>query len=178
MKGTTDELLATVDELLDLVNPLATNHHPPDGNQFLNIFEGIYRRNVFSLLSVRFLATKNELFGDKALDLVRAMIEDTVAIEYMVAFGKRRLARKFKRFLSVQMHEELEFVRRLGLNPVGLLGFSVEDIKDIDRKYKKVKKEFTHRPSGTDLHSWIGMDVDKMLVILAEAIKSKKKSTK
>lgn len=174
MEGTYSDLTTTADKLIKILKPLADNHHQPNGNWFLAVMEGIYRRNYLGLIAIRYLAN-NKIFGDKALDLSRAMIEDTVSVEYMIAFGKRRLARKFRRFFAVQVHQDAEFMTKLKQDPQKVLPGI--DLKQVERDYKKVKAEFTHS-SGTDMHSWVGKTVDKMLLELKGLMESGKKRLK
>lgn len=169
MEGTVEELKSITDRLIDATRPLAESFPKIKGKPFLGIMAVIYRKNFFTLSSIRYLAEKPE-FGDKALDLARSMIEDVVSVEYMLANGKDNLARKFRRFLWVQLHQESEFMKTLGNDP-GKLGI---DMDEVNKEYLKVKKEFTHKPSNTDLHSWLGMDVDKILESLEVNIKSDK----
>lgn len=174
MQGTFGELTSTADELIKILKPLADNHHQPNGNWFLAVMEGIYRRNYLGLIAIRYLAN-NKIFGDKALDLSRAIIENSVSVEYMIAFGRRRLARKFRRFFAVQVHQDAEFMTKLKQNPQRVLP-SI-DLKQVERDYKKVKLEFTYKP-GIDMHSWIGKGVDKMLLELKDLMESGRKRLK
>ena len=164
----TNYLQSVVDELLDATHPLAEVHPlPKSDDDFLRVIEATYRRDTFTLLAVSYLS-RNVSLADSAMDLVRKMIEDTVSIEYMIANGKDDMAKRFKRFLWMQLHQDTEFLKTTGAD-FKLLGVE-EKLSEIEEKYKEVRPDFIHKPSGEDLRSWIGKDVETML----EELKQKK----
>ena len=65
------------------------------------------------------------------MDLVRKMIEDTVSIEYMIAKDKDGMARKFKRFLWMQLYQDTEFLKTTGADFIQL-GVN-EKLSDIEK---------------------------------------------
>ena len=91
-KPTTKELKALIDELLKTVHQLAVDY-PVKTNDFLKILVGIYRKNVFTLYSIRRLSDE-AMLADSTLDLCRGMIEDAISVEYIIAKDKVEMARK------------------------------------------------------------------------------------
>lgn len=163
----TSYLQNVVDELLDATHSLAETHPAPNkGDDFLRVLEATYRRDTFTLLAIAYLS-RNISLADSAMDLVRKMIEDTVSIEYMIANGKNDMAKRFKRFLWMQLHQDTEFLKVTGAD-FKLLGVD-EKLSEIEEKYKEVRPDFIHKPSGEDLRSWIGKDVETMLEELKAA---------
>lgn len=165
-KPTTEEFKKLVDELLEAVQLLAKSY-PEKTNEFLKILVGIYRKNVFTLYSIRWLANQPFL-SDSTLDLARSMIEDTISVEYMIANDKEEMAKKFQRYLWVQLHQTAEFMKTIGQDASkNALKF---DIEKIEKEYQAVKKEFTHysKAGESDLRSWIGKDIEALMKELYE----------
>lgn len=157
----TDYLKNVVEELLKATHPLAEAHPlPKGGDKFLRVIEATFRRNTFTLLAIAYLSRQEQL-ADSAMDLARKMIEDTVSIEYMIANGKEELADRFQKFYWVQLHQDTEFLKTTGAD-FKALGVE-ENLSSIEQKYQKVKADFVHKPSGEDLKSWIGKDVETLL---------------
>lgn len=157
----TDYLKNVVDELLDATHSLAEAHPlPKDGDNFLRTIEATFRRDTYTLLAIAYLA-KHEQLADSAMDLVRKMIEDTISIEYMIANGKEEMAKKFQKFYWVQLHQDTEFLKTTGAD-FKALGVE-ESLLSIEKKYQNVRADFIHKPTGEDLRSWIGKDLETML---------------
>lgn len=165
-KLTTEEFKKLTDELLETTQSLAKSY-PEKTNEFLKILVGIYRKNVFTLYSIRWLANQ-PMLSDSTLDLARSMIEDTITVEYMIANDKEKMAKKFQRYLWIQLHQVSEFMKTIGQdaskNELQI------DTKKVDKKYQVVKKEFTHysKVGATDLRSWTGRDVETLIKELSE----------
>lgn len=154
-------------ELLECTHPLAELHpNPENGTAFLRVMESTFRKDYLTLLSISYIAEHIEL-ADSALDLVRKMIEDVISVEYMILNNKEEMAIKFQKFLWVQFHQNLEFIKSLGLD-AGVLNLD-QQLEEVDTEYQKVKEEFTHKPTGTDLRSWAGKDIETMLRELKNA---------
>lgn len=161
MKITTEELQNIVNDLLDATHPLAESHPlPTHQSTFLRILEFTFRRNYFRLLAIHKLCMNKEL-ADSALDITRSMLEDVISIEYMIAKGKKEMAEVFKDFLWVQMHQNLEFFKILGRDPKEI-GMEVNE-EEIEKNYQRVRPNFIHKPTGKDLRSWAGKEIEKML---------------
>ena len=160
-KPTTEEFKKLVDELLEVTQPLAKSY-PEKTNEFLRILVGIYRKNVFTLYSIRWLSNQ-PMLSDGTLDLARSMIEDTISVEYMIANDKEEMAKKFQRYLWVQLHQVSEFMKTIGQdaskNELQI------DTDKVDKEYQAVKKEFTHysKTGESDLKSWIGKDIETLM---------------
>lgn len=164
---TTNDLKKVVEDLLKATKALAEAHPlPKNKDKFLRIIEATYRRNTFTLLGISYLSEKSFL-ADSAMDLVRKMIEDTISIEYMILKGKEEMAERFSKFIWMQFHQNMEFLKTTGANFADL-GLA-EKPQEIEKKYQEVKAEFTHKPTNTDLRSWVGKDVESMLEELKEA---------
>lgn len=162
----TNDLRKVVEDLLDATHDLAESHPAPKkDDEFLRVLEATYRRDTFTLLGISFLS-QNILLADSATDLVRKMIEDTISIEYMIAKGKQEMAKKFRRFMWMQLHQNTEFLKTTGAN-FDALGLSSKR-DEMEKKYQEVRLEFIHKPTNTDQHSWVGIDVEKMLKELKE----------
>lgn len=165
-KPTTEEFKKLVDELLEATQLLAKSY-PEKTNEFLKILVGIYRKNVFTLCSIRWLADQ-PMLSNSTLNLARNMIEDTISVEYMVANDKEEMAKKFQRYLWVQLHQVSEFMKTIGQD-VSKNELQI-DTKKVDKEYQAVKKEFTHcsGASESDLRSWIGKDIETLIKELYE----------
>jgi hypothetical protein len=165
-KPTTDELKKLVDELLKATHLLAESY-PDKTNEFLKVLVGIYRKNTFTLISIRYLANQ-QFLSDSALDLARNMIEDTISVEYMIAIDKEKMAKRFQRYLWVQLHQVTEFMKTIGQdaskNELQI------DVEKVEKEYQAVKKEFTHysKAGESDLRSWIGKDIETLMKELYE----------
>lgn len=165
-KPTTEDFKKLVNELLEATQSL-TKSYPGKTNEFLKILVGIYRKNVFTLYSIRWLANQ-PILSDSTLDLARSMIEDTISVEYMIANNKEKMAKKFQRYLWVQLHQVSEFMKTIGQdaskNELQI------DTKKVDKEYQAVKKEFTHysKTGESDLRSWIGKDTETLIKELYE----------
>jgi len=151
---------------LEVTQPLAKNY-PEKTNEFLKILVGIYRKNVFTLYSIRWLSNQ-PMLSDSTLDLARSMIEDTISVEYMIANDKEEMAKKFQRYLWVQLHQVSEFMKTIGQN--ASKNELQIDTDKVDKEYQAVKKEFTHysKTSESDLKSWIGKDIETLMKELYE----------
>ncbi len=159
------DLKKVLDDLLDATHALAEAHPAPQNetDEFLRVLEATYRRDTFTALAISYLAEKLSL-ADSAVDLVRKMIEDTISIEYMIAKGKQEMAKKFKRFMWMQFHQNKEFLKTTGAN-FEALGMAHKS-EEMEKKYLEVRPEFIHEASESDLRSWIGneaKDVEDML---------------
>jgi hypothetical protein len=160
-KPTTEEFKRFVGELLDATQSLVKSY-PEKTNEFLKILVGIFRKNVFTLYSIRWLANQ-PMLSDSTLDLARGMIEDTISVEYMIANDKEKMAKKFQRYLWVQLHQVSEFMKTIGQDA------SKNELKidtnKVDKEYQKVKKEFTHysKSGESDLRSWTGKDMETLI---------------
>lgn len=80
----TTTLQKIADDILTAVRPLAMAY-PENSTQFLRVLMCIYRKNVFTLSAIRYL-TNHTIFGDSALALSRKLMEDMVAVEWMLLF--------------------------------------------------------------------------------------------
>ncbi len=155
----TRDLQKMADDIIDATEPLA-KFYPEKLNEFLKVLVGIYRRNLFTLVGIRYLTNRSKL-GDSALDLARKMIEDTVSVEWMILKGKEEKAKQFQGYLSVQLNRDLEFMRALGVDPA-TSGLNI-DVGKVEKDYEKVKREFTHYSGKGYWQSWAKTNVEQMI---------------
>lgn len=124
--------------------------------KFLNVLLGIYRLSFATLRDIYYLSGQQET-GSSALDLTRKIIEHGIAVEYMIMKGKEEMAERFQKYLWVQVHDEMEFLKSIGQNLTDLdndLKSGVEDAeKEFNSLNQKTKKDKT----------WAGRSVDEML---------------
>lgn len=157
----TNDLRSIAQELLKATHPLAEAHPAPKSRDpFLRVSEATYRRNTFTLLAIEELSRK-PYFADSAMALMRKMLEDLISIEYMIANDKQAMAKRFQRFMAVQLHQNTEFLKDTGAN-FAAAGIA-EKPEEIEKEYQKVREEFIHPATKQDLRSWIGKDIETLL---------------
>lgn len=130
--------------------------------KFLVVLLGIYRISFATLRDIDHLAG-NEGAGPSILDLARKIIEHGISVEYMLWKGKEEMAGRFQDFIIPQMHEELELLKLIGLDPGTLTPDLQIGIEDTEKKYaalsENTKKDRT----------WAGVSFEGMLQALTTA---------
>lgn len=150
-----DEATTLLEELTKVTIPLAETHPLPDnGSQFLRVLEGTYRRNNIRMQSIRLLC-QHPITANNALELVRNMTEDVICIEYMLANDKNALADKFFKYEAVQLHDDLEYNRNLGI-PINDEQFPDAEER-IEEKYAELPNRLKSRKN------WAAKSVEEML---------------
>jgi hypothetical protein len=130
--------------------------------KFLLVLLGIYRISFTTLRDIDHLVAE-EGAGPSILDLTRKIIEHGVSIEYMLWKGKEEMAGRFQEYLTVQMHEELELLKSIGVDPTTL---STELQIGIDGTEKK----YVALPADTKKdRTWAGLSFEGMLQALTTA---------
>lgn len=163
-KITIDEIKTLMDKLLEATHSLAKSHPTAEKDKFyIRVIEGIFRRNTFTFLAIRYLAN-NPPLADSAEVLTRKMIEDLISIEYMLLGDKEKMAKQFQDFIYIQIYQEIEQRKTLGYNIP-----SEEDMKKLLARTEKLKQQYWHKKSNSFMHSWSGKSAEQMWHQLAKA---------
>lgn len=151
----------SLNELLEITHDLVNgNPVPQESGQFLRLLEGTFRRNYIRLQAVQEL-TKEVTTTHAAVEITRNMIEDVVGIEYVRVKGAEKYSKQFFDYLYVQLHQDLEFYRSLGID---IDNEQFPDTEEhIERAYKKVPSKLKNR------NNWSGLQVEKMLEKIKDA---------
>lgn len=163
-KLTLEKTKELMDRLLEATNILARSHPKVDKKyHYIRVLEGFYCRSTFTFLGIRYLSNQPSL-SDSAGVLARKMIEDVIAIEYILLEGKEKMAKRFQDFLYVQAYQEIEQRKKLG--------YEIPPEKEMTKLLKRLEKlklQFWHKPSNQFMRSWSGKDFEKMLIDIARA---------
>lgn len=130
--------------------------------KFLNVLLGIYRVSFTTLRDIYYLSSFEEA-GSSALDLARKIIEHGITVEYIIMKNKEEMAERFQKYLWVQAHDEIKFLKSIGRNPADLnkeLKLGVVEAEKIYNAFnQETKKDKT----------WAGKSIDEMLKGLYDA---------
>lgn len=155
---TTQEVTNSLYNLIEITLPLANaNPVPQEGTQYLRLLEGLFRKNNIRLQSIHMLS-QHPATSNTALEIVRNMAEDVIGIEYVFANGKEKMAKKLFNYLPVQLHNELEFAKKIGIE-TGDDEFP-ETEKKIMQDYSKLSASVKRRKN------WAGISFEDMLANL------------
>jgi hypothetical protein len=149
-----------IDELLEITHPLV-EQYPNGKTHFLKIFVGVYRRANHNFQAIRCLAEKNHLASPSYI-LTRSLIEDVIAIEYMLITDREAKAKKFQDYEWIQSLDDATYFQEHHIE---------EDDPDIKLAIEKirsnadsVKQPFIYNKKTGELNkSWDGLQVDGML---------------
>lgn len=124
--------------------------------KFINVLLGIYRVSCSTLRDIYYLS-QNEESGASALDLNRKIIEYGITIEYMIWKGKEKMAEKFQKYMHVEIHHEIEFLKSIG-----------QDLKNQSEELKigveESEIEYNTLNSDTKKHNgWAGLSIEQMI---------------
>jgi flagellar motility protein MotE (MotC chaperone) len=144
-------------KVLQTVRPLVQEPNAQN-TDFSDITLGILR-NSFAALRDILLLSENLDTGNSALDLARKMIENMVSVDYMFLKGKEQMAHRFKEYISVQLHDEFEFLKSIGAN------FTQEE----DERLQEINSDYAQLETQTKKdQSWAGRSTEGMLEDLYE----------
>lgn len=155
------KLADLLERVLKTTTPLAQMGAEHD-TAFLNVLLGIYRVSFSTLRDIYYLSL-NEETGASALDLTRKIIEYGVTVEYMIWKGKEKAAEQFQKYLTVELHHEIEFLKSIGQDAAAQskeLKIGVEDTK---RDYAALNADTKSR------RSWAGLSIEQMVEALHTA---------
>lgn len=167
---TVQDLRDRIEELSQALIPIAAESPCKDKEaEMLRVLEGAFRKNLKRVQAIRVLSVMPQQ-GSSALELARNMLEDVISIEYMLAKDGDKMATRFHEFRWVQLHEDLQYYRSVGVD------MNDADFPDteanIEKEYRRVVEEYPDflDKNGNPKRSWAGRDVDMML---ASVIKKK-----
>jgi hypothetical protein len=164
-KITINDIKKIIDKLLKATHILAESHPNADKDKhYIRVIEGIYRRNTFTFLSIRYLANHMAL-ADSAGVLERKMIEDVITVEYILLNGKEKMAKRFQDFFYIQAMQEIELYIRLGYSNLPRL----VDMETLGKRVEGLKSQFWHAKTNQFMRSWSGKSAEQMLIDLAKA---------
>ena len=149
--------------ILKDTHSLAEISQKPESD-FIVILESSYRRAHHMLQAISRLSEHPHL-SSPVYVLTRSLIEDVVAIEYIIEFGKEAMSNQFRDFYWIQSKEDNEFIREFGLDNDPDIKTTVDEV---EKRFKAVKKTF-QRADGSLNRNWAGIDVDRMLSKLMKA---------
>ena len=155
------KLTDLLERTLKTTTPLAEMGAEHD-TAFLNVLLGVYRVSISTLRDIYYLSL-NEETGASALDLTRKIIEYGVTVEYMVWRGKEKMAEQFQKHLTVELHNEIEFLRSIGQDPATQSDELKIGVEDTERDYSALNADAKSRTS------WAGLSIEKMIEAMHKA---------
>lgn len=155
------KLIELLERALKTTTPLAQMAAEHEA-AFLNVLLGIYRVSFSTLRDIYYLAL-NEETGASALDLTRKIIEYSVTVEYMVWKGKEKAAEQFQKYLTVELHHEIEFLKSIGQDTAAQSEELKIGIEDTEHDYAALNANTKSR------RSWAGLSIEQMIEALHTA---------
>jgi len=67
--------------------------------------------------------------------LTRKIIEYGISVEYMLWKGKEEMAERFQKYLAVQVHDEIEFLKSIGQDTVTLNDELRSGVEENEKKH-------------------------------------------
>jgi hypothetical protein len=155
------KLIELLERTLKTTTPLAQMAAEHEA-AFLNVLLGIYRVSFSTLRDIYYLAL-NEETGASALDLTRKIIEYSVTVEYMVWKGKEKAAEQFQKYLTVELHHEIEFLKSIGQDTAAQSEELKIGVEDTEHDYAALNADTKSR------RSWAGLSIEQMIEALHTA---------
>lgn len=130
--------------------------------KFINVLLGIYRVSFGTLRDIYYLS-QNEETGASALDLNRKLIEYGVTVEYIIWKGKEKMAEKFQKYMHVEVHHEIEFLKSIGQDLKNQSEELKIGVEETEREYNALNSDTKNRKN------WAGLSIEKMIEDLHNA---------
>lgn len=151
------EVKNSIHELLKETHSLVVGNPAENSkSQFLRVLEAVFRKNYVRLQAIEIIVKKGHL-GSPAMEITRNMVEDVVAIEYMMLKGEEKYAKRFFDFWTVHYYKLTH--RKIGKN----YGISKEEVDEAEKRYAKLSSPVKKRKN------WAGCDVETQLKTVFEA---------
>ncbi len=150
-----EKLKEILERVIKITEPLASAA-AVDESPFLVTLLGIYRISFATLRDIYYL-TQQEETAASILDLTRKILEHGISVEYMIMKDKEGMAKRFQEYLIVQIHDEFEFYRSIGLDPSVISPEHKISVEENDKDYGGLSKDVRDRKN------WAGRSVDKMI---------------
>ena len=120
---------------------------------FARVVEGTFRRDYLTLYTMAYLARHGEpeelrAFGSSCMDLSRRVLEDLIALEYMLYQGKEAHAKKFFDYYHIEAKQDLDFLEAGGVT------IDQQFKATVGENYNRVKRRFLDSSSKAKRKGW------------------------
>lgn len=172
------EIHETIDSFFDVCLVFSLTKVDDNWDDFSRLVWATYQRNLRRHKVIHNLIDTDHEYAESAMALMRAMLEDTISLEYMTLneVGDETkpdldyLSDRFFDFQWVQLKDDLDFYRAVDID-IDKIG-RTETAEKIDAEYARVtekhksSKQFGFRGfklKGENAHSWLIERIDVML---------------
>lgn len=170
------EIHETIDSFLDVCLVLSLTEIGDNWDDFSKLVWATFQRNLSRHKAIHTLIDTNHAYAESAIALTRAMVEDTISLEYMTLneVGDEAkpnldyLSDRFFDFQWVQLKDDLDFYKAVDIDAIG----QTETAEKIEAEYTRVTEKYKDgkqfglrgfKLKDENAHSWLIERMDVML---------------